>query len=147
MTTPASLGVTFACRDGLDASFRIAASDEEIVIDEVYHRMTTDSVLGDTDEAQAWGLNVFRECGSYVSDAKIQLLGPTYSAMLQGSPLIDSADVTVTRGSTGPRVDLVFAISVTPISPSTGLLADALAFVFRLDGDNFALVGNPNGGV
>lgn len=147
MTTHVSIGVTFACFDALDPSFRIAASDYEIVRDEVYHRMTTDSVIGDTDEALSWGLDVFRECGSYVDDAKVALLGPTYAAMLQGSPLIETADVTVTRGpSAPPAVDLVFTISVTPISPSTGLVGDALSFVFLLTADTFALVGNPDGG-
>lgn len=147
MTTPASLGVTFACFDALDPSFRIAASDYEIVRDEVYHRMTTDSVIGDTDEALSWGLNVFRECGAYLSDPQVQLLGPTYGAMLQNSPLIDSADVTVTRGDSPPGIiDLVFTVDVTPINPSTGVIGDALSFVFRLNGDTFGLVGNPDGG-
>jgi hypothetical protein len=147
VTTPASIGVTFACREGLDPSFRICASDEEIVIDEAWRRMTTDSVIGDTDEAANFGKNVFRECGSYLSDPQVQLLGPTYGEVLQRSPIIETADVTVTRGpSPSPMIDLVFTVAVTPINPSTGLIGDTLSFAFRLTGENFALVGNPDGG-
>ncbi len=148
MTIPATkLGVTFACRDGFDASFRVATTDREIVADEVYHRMTTDSVLGDTPEAINWGKNIFRECGGTVSDAKIKLLGPTYSAVLQGSPLVEHADVVVTRASSRTDlVDLLFEASVTPKNPITDEVAASLTFIFRLTGDTFELVGDPDGG-
>lgn len=135
MTT--RLGATFACRDGFDASFRLAADDAEIVGDEVYHRLTTDSVLGDSEDAVQWGIDVRRRCGAKMGDAEIAALGPELGAMLQGSDLIEHADVEVKRASPqGQTVDLLIAVNVTPLG-DTG----PLTFVFRLTGTTFSQVG------
>ena len=145
MLPPTTLGITFACRDGLDAQFSLAQSDEEIVEDEVLHRMTTDKVLGSTPEAQDWGRNVFRRCGATLSDGENLALGPEYSEVLQRSPLIEHADVAVSKfDSTPGLIALEFAINVTPKNPVTDETGAPLSFIFRLTAANFFRVGNPD---
>jgi hypothetical protein len=145
MTLPATIfGVTLSCRDGFDELFSVAQTDEQIVLDDVYHRMTTDTVLGDTEEAASFGLNVFRRCGAAMSDPQIAALGPEYAAMLQGSPLVEFADVAVTRGTRTDLIGLNFEVSVTAKSPLTGDIVGSFSFVFRLTGDTFFRVGDPD---
>ncbi len=145
MTLPATIfGVTLACRDGFDALFSVAQTDAEIVAAEVHRRMTTDFVLGDTPEAQQFGLNVFRRCGAAMGEAEVRALGPEYAAMLQGSPLIEHADVGVTRGERQDLLELTFAVQVTAKNPATGDFAGSFSFVFQLSGNNFFRVGDPD---
>jgi len=146
MTLPATtLGYTFACRDGFDPSFRLAQSDEEIVADEIYHRLTTSSVLGDTPEAASWGVNIFLLCGDHMGAARLAALGPALSAALQQSPLIETADVTVTPGPRTDLVDLAIAVDVTAKHPVTGEIAGGFTFLFALTGSTFRRVGDPDG--
>lgn len=140
-----TLGITFACRDGFTAQFSLAQTDEEIVADEVYHRMTTDRVLGDTPEALEWGSDVFRRCGATMTDGEILALGPEYAGVLQRSPLVDHADVGVTRlPSPQGTIALEFDINVTPKNPVTDETGEPLSFLFRLNAGNFFRVGNPD---
>ncbi len=130
------LGVTFACFRGLGARFQVATTDEEIIRDEVFHRLTTDTVLGDSDEARSFGLDVRRRLGARMSDDDVASIGPMLSAVLQQSGRLDSADVVVTRlPSTTVLLSLSFAVTVVTTS------ADTFSFLFQLTGSNFEQVG------
>ena len=132
------LGVTFACREDFDGLFSVATSDEQILQDEIFHRLTTDSVLGDTPEANDWGRDVRRLLGSPMTSADIATLGPELGDMLQQkSPLIEFADVTVTRTS-DIGDPLVLRIETTGQS-ATGA---PFSFLFTLDGTNYLRVGS-----
>lgn len=137
MSVP-SLGITFACRDDFDGLFSVATSDEQILRDEIFHRLTTDSVLGDTPEADDWGYDVRKLLGSPMTAGDIVELGPKLADMLQQrSPLIEFADVTVTRTS-AVGAPLVLLIETTGQS-STGV---PFSFLFTLDGTNYLRVGS-----
>ena len=145
MTLPSTtLGITFACLDGPDAQFRLAQTDEEILRDEVYHRLTTDSVIGDSADAQNFGRDVRRYAGARMSSSDVAELGPTLSAVLQQSGRVEYADVEVTR--TRPRPDLqhlTFAVTVRARHPATGDVGDAFTFLFLLTPDTFEQIGAP----
>ncbi len=137
-----TLGITFACFDGPDAMFRLAQSDREIMRDEVYHRLTCDTVLGDSDAAQSFGRDVRRYAGAKMSDTDVKELGPALSAVLQQSGRVEFADVTVTR--TKPRPDLqhlTFAVSVAARNPVTGDTGETFDFLFLLTPDTFEQIG------
>jgi hypothetical protein len=130
------LGVTFACFRGFGPRFEVATTDEQIVRDEVFHRLTTDSVLGDTPEASDFGLDVRVRLGSRMNDDDIAALGPTLSAVLQRSGRIDTADVTCTRLDSPPGLlSLQIAVSVTTVA------GDTFSFIFKLTGSTFEQVG------
>lgn len=134
MTT--TLGITFACTTDFTARFAVATSDEQILRDEVLHRLTCDSVLGDTDEARGFGLDVRQNLGARMSGDDPAALGPTLAAVLQRSPRIDAADVIVTSlPSTTGMLALQFAITVTAVTGVT------FTFLFRLTGATFEQVG------
>ena len=142
-----TLGITFACRDDLSPRFDIATTDEEILTDEIYHRLTTDRVLGfDVDgnytlEAAAFGDDVRKLAGAALSDADVAALGPRFAAVLQRSGRIETADVKVTAGPiVNGDVSLDFAINVVS---STDV---PFAFLFRLTGSTFTNVGVTPGG-
>jgi hypothetical protein len=126
----------------------VATTDEQILRDEVYHRLTTDRVLGfDEDgnytaDAASFGDDVRKLAGAAMSDDALAALGPRFSAMLQRSGRIDTADVTV---ATGPVVDgetsLDFSVSVVA---ADGAPYD---FLFRLTGTTFVNVGVTPGGI
>lgn len=143
MTIPTTtLGITFACLDGPDAQFRLAQTDGEIMRDEVYHRLTADSVLGDSDAAANFGRDVRRYAGAKMSLADVAELGPSLSAVLQQSPRVEYADVTVTR--TRPRPDLqhlTFSVVVAARNPITGDVGDTFSFLFLLTPDTFEQIG------
>ena len=143
MTLPiVTLGITFACLTGPDARFSVAQTDREIMGDEVYHRLTTDTVLGDSDEAQSFGRDVRQYAGARLTKTEIAELGPTLSAVLQQSGRVEFADVTVT--ATRPRPDLqhlTFAVSVTARDPVTGEVGDSFDFLFLLTPDTFEQIG------
>lgn len=134
MTT--TLGLTFACLFDLTARFAVATTDRQIAYEEVFHRLTTDSVLGDTDEATDFGFDVRTRLGADMSDDDIAGLGPMLSGVLQRSGRLDSADVVVTRGPGVPGlISLLFAVSVTLVT------GDSFSFVFKLTGSTFEQVG------
>lgn len=142
-----TLGITYACRDDCSPQFSICTTDEQILGDEVYHRLTTDRVLGFdsagnyTPDAASFGDDVRKLAGAALSDSAVAALGQRYSLMLQRSGRIETADVTVTRGdSTSGEVDLYFAVDVVS---STAL---PFAFLFRLTGTTFVNVGVSQGG-
>jgi hypothetical protein len=147
MTLPnVTLGYTFSCpAAGLDASFRLCETDAQIVTEECERRLTTRSVLGDTPEAIDFGENIFELCGDHVSDAEIPSLGPRLGGVLQKSPIIEHADVVVTRGTRTDLIDLFLEVTVTPKNPTTDEIGTSLSFFFRLTGDTFQRVGNPDG--
>ena len=139
------LGLTFSCRSALTAQFEVSTTDEQIVFDEVYHRLTTDSVLGDSDDAVSWGINVFRRCGAAMSDADVAALGPEFSAMLQQSPIVEFADVAVRKSrASGGTFDLEIAVNVTPKNPATNSIGEPLSFIFLLTPTTFLRVGDPD---
>lgn len=146
MILPATkLGITFACRDGFDAQFLLAQTDEQIVADEVQHRLTCRQVLGDTPEAIEWGINVFERCGAAMTDGEIAAFGPECGAVLQRSPLVEFADVEVTKlPSAKGTIALELYITVTPKNPVTDATGDGLSFIFRLNAGNFYRVGDPD---
>ncbi len=131
------LGNTFACFRGFTSQFAVATTDEQIIRDEVYHRLTTDSVLGASPEASDFGFNVSRNLGAEMSDDDIASLGPMLSAVLQRSGRLDSADVKVTRLDSVPGIlSLSIAVSVVAVT------GDTFDFLFRLTGSTFEQVGN-----
>ncbi len=135
MTT--TLGVTFACFRGFTSQFDIAQIDEQILRDEVFHRLTTDTVLGDSEDAASFGYDVRRRLGARMTDEEIAGLGPLLSSVLQRSGRVDSADVIVTRvATTGPLLSLLIAVSVVAITGET------FSFLFKLTGSTFEQVGN-----
>jgi hypothetical protein len=136
MTVP-SLGLTLACRDDFDGLFSVATSDEQILTDELYHRFTTDSVLGDTPQANDWGYDVRKLLGSPMTPGDIMALGPTLANVAQRSPLVEFCDVVVTRTS-APSNPLELKIEATGKS-ATG---SPFAFLFTLDATNYLRVGS-----
>ncbi len=141
-----TLGITFACRTDLSPRFDIATTDEQILGDEIYHRLTTDRVLGfDADgnytpEAASFGDDVRKLSGAGMSDADVKALGPRFSAVLQRSGRIETADVKVTSGTiVNGEMSLDFAINVVS---STDV---PFSFLFRLTGTTFVNVGLANG--
>jgi hypothetical protein len=121
----------------LSPRFDVAKTDEEILRDEVFHRLTTDSVLGDTDEAKDWGFDCRRRLGARMTKDDVEALGPLLSAVLQRSGRIDSADVRVTQlDAPAPgMLSLQIAVSVTAVT------GDTFSFLFRLTGSTFEQVG------
>jgi len=132
----ARLGHTFACFRDFGPRFEVNATDEQTVRDEVLHRLTTDSVLGDSPEATDYGFNVRRRLGARMTDDDVNALGPMLSAVLQRSGRIDSADVTCSRLPSPPGL-LSLMIAVTVIAPA----GDTFSFVFKLTGSTFEQVG------
>jgi hypothetical protein len=131
-----TLGYVFACLDGPDASFRLAQSDREILRDEVYHRLTTDSVIGEGPAAENFGKDVRGLLGGKLTDGDIEELGPTLAAVLQQSERIATALVDVTRTRLRPDlIHLSFAVTVTAV---TGVTFD---FLFLLTPDTFEQIG------
>lgn len=145
MSLPATmLGITIACFDGPDAQFRIAQTDEEILRDEVYHRLTTDSVVGDSPEAKNFGHDVRRYAGARLSATAEAELGPTLSATLQQSGRVEYADVTVTSERPSPDLlHLTFSVTVRARHPVTGDVGDSFVFLFLLTPDTFEQIGAP----
>jgi len=142
---PTLLGITFACRTGLDAQFSLAQTDEQIVAEEVEHRLTCRQVLGDTDEAIDWGIDIFERCGAAMTDAEIAAFGPECAAVLQRSPVVDYADVAATKLPSAPgTISLELAVTVRPKNPVTDEVGEPLSFIFRLTPDTFYRVGNPD---
>jgi hypothetical protein len=142
-----TLGITFACRDDLTPGFSLATSDAQILGDEIYHRLTTDRVLGFDDdgnytaEAASFGDDVRKLQGAAMTDDAIAALGPRFSAMLQRSGRIETADARVTRGVlVNGEAPLYFAVDVVA---STGA---PLSFLFRLTGATLVNVGVTPGG-
>jgi hypothetical protein len=134
MTT--TLGVTFACFRGLGPRFEVATTDEQIVRDEVFHRLTTDSVLGESDEAASFGYDVRQRLGARMTDDDVMALGPLLSAVLQRSGRIETADVKCARTPNDNGL-LVLGIGVT-VTIVTG---DTFSFLFLLTGSTFEQVG------
>ncbi len=141
-----TLGITFACRTDLSPRFDIATTDEQIVTDEIFHRLTTDRVVGFdptgeyTPDAASFGDDVRKLAGAALSDADVAALGPRYAAVLQRSGRIETADVRVTAGTiVNGETSLDFAINVVS---STDV---PFAFLFRLTGTTFVNVGVTNG--
>lgn len=131
-----TLGNTFACFTDVTGRFALAQTDEEILRDEVYHRLTTDTVLGDTDTARSFGFNVRQRLGARMSDDDIASLGPMLAAMLQRSGRVDSADVECKRLAGAPGLlSLSIAVSVIAVTGET------FAFLFQLSGSTFEQVG------
>ena len=142
-----TLGITFACRDDLSPRFDIATTDEQILGDEIYHRLTTDRVIGfDADgnytpDAASFGDDVRKLAGAALSDSDVKALGPRFASVLQRSGRIETADVRVTSGpAVAGEVSLDFAINVVS---STDV---PFAFLFRLTGTTFVDVGVTPGG-
>lgn len=132
-----SLGITFACFRGMTSQFDVATTDEQILRDEVFHRLTTDTVLGDSEDAASFGYDVRKRLGARMTDEEIAGLGPMLSAVLQRSGRVDAADVVVTRiMTTGPLLSLLISVSVIAITGET------FSFLFRLTGSTFEQVGN-----
>lgn len=127
--------------------FDVATTDEQILGDEIYHRLTTDRVIGFkedgsyTEDAAAFGDDVRKLIGAALSEADINALGPRYAAVLQRSGRIETSDVKVTNG---PIVDgeasLDFVIDVVS---STDV---PFSFLFRLTSTTFINVGVTPGG-
>lgn len=131
----ATLGRTFACRTDLGPRFELAQTDAQILGDDVFRRLTNDSVIGDSPEAIDFGDDVRKLQGARLTDGDIAGLGPRYSAVLQRSPRILTADVTVTRMPSAPgQVALRFDVSVTSeVGP--------FDFLYELNGTTFSQVG------
>ncbi len=134
MTT--TLGVTFACFRGFGPRFEVATTDEQIVRDEVFRRLTADSVLGDSPEAADWGYDLRQRLGARMTDDDAMALGPLLSAVLQRSGRIETADVKCDRIPNDSGL-LSLSISVT-VTTVTG---DTFSFVFKLTGSTFEQVG------
>ena len=130
-----TLGVTYSCFFDFTSRFGVCATNEEIVLAEVYHRLTTDNVIGDTPEAADWGDDVRKLQGAPLTEPQIAGLGPRFALVVQRSPLILTADIVVTSepAPTG-FVALLFAVTVT--TP-----AGTFYFVFRLTPETFEQVG------
>jgi hypothetical protein len=140
-----TLGITFACGTGFDAQFSLAQTDAQIVYDEALHRLTTKSVLGDTADAIEFGIDVFERCGAAMTDPEIAAFGPECAAVLQRSPVIETADVeAVRRASTPGTIALDLFVNVTPKNPTTDEPGEPLSFIFRLNAGNFYRVGDPD---
>lgn len=145
MTT--TLGVTFGCFDDLDASFSAAKTDYQIARDEVYHRLTTDAVLGFEDDGETltqaaadFGDDVRKLAGKSLTDRQASALGLKYTAVLQHSDILSSASVVVTKTQIGiAEIELNFAVTVVT---STG----PFTMFFLLSGTTFSQVGAPPGG-
>lgn len=135
MTAP-SLGTTFACQDDCDGLFSVCTTDRQILLQEMYHRITTDQVVGDTPEAENWGYDVRRRLGSPMTAGDIAALGPTLGDAVMRSPLFDFADVTATRTS-ADGAPLALKIAAT----GRGATGTPFSFVFTLDGVNYLQVG------
>lgn len=145
MTT--TLGITLACLDDCSPQFSICTTDEQILREEVYHRLTTDRVLGFDDDgnytpdAASFGDDVRKLAGASLTDSAVSALGPRYAAVLQRSGRIETADVKVTRGDiVNGEADLDFTVNVVS---STEL---PFSFLFRLTGTTFVNVGVSQGG-
>lgn len=133
MTT--TLGITFACRTDLGARFELAQTDAQILGDDIFRRLTCDSVIGDSPEAIDFGDNVRKLYGAKLSDGEVAGLGPRYSAVLQRSPRILTADVVVTRMPAPPgQIALRLTVSVTAE-------AGPFSFIYLLNGTTFSQVG------
>lgn len=130
-----TLGITFACRTDLGPRFELAQSDAEILGDDIYRRMMNDSVIGDSPEAIDYGDDVRKLMGAPLTDGDVEALGPRYSVMLQRSPRILTADVTVTRmpAATG-QIALRFSVGVTSES-------GPFDFLYELNETTFTQVG------
>lgn len=131
------LGVTFSCFRGLTSRFALAETDEQIVLHEVFHRLTADTVQGQSEEADSFGFDVRRRLGAAMSDDDVASLGPMLSSMLQRSGRLASADVRVSRlASTPGLLSLMFAVSVMTAA------GNSFSFLFQLTGSSFEQVGN-----
>ena len=103
-------GTDIACIDDADARWR-TCSGIRLVLQDVYHRYTTKSVLGrilnpdgtvePNPAAENYGDDVRLYVGSKQSDESAAALGPHLSEVAQRSARVETADATVTREDAG----------------------------------------------
>ncbi len=132
-----TLGVTLACFDDIGALGEVCETDEQETLDEVYHRLTTDSVLGDSDDARSWGYNLRARINAATIGDELLLLNPKLSAVLERSGRVDTAEVNCTElPATAGKVSMRVEVYVAPTSNK-----GPYAWIFELNGDTFKRVG------
>src|SRR5690349_15704424 len=115
-------GTDLACFDDAPSALFPPIDGLGLIRQEMYHRLTVDSVLGwileddgtlsPDPSAENWGKDVRRECGAPHTAASAAALGPQYAAVIQRSGRVATADIAVTRTILGNgMVALDFAIT------------------------------------
>lgn len=93
---PTAYGRDVRCFDDADALWS-EVTGLGVIAQDVYHRLTNDSVLGSTDEepnpdAENWGFDVQKLAGMSIDD--LASLPPIISAAVQRDPRIATCDVS-----------------------------------------------------
>ena len=111
---PAAYGTDLACILRTDVLFS-SATGIDVVRQDAYHRLLTDSVLGPAGDD--WGYDCRRLLGA--TDAQLQSFSALLSEVLQRDERITSAVVSITSSSTGTglRVVTVKAQCTTAAGP------------------------------
>lgn len=97
-TNPAeAYGKDVRCFDDADALWS-DVTGLGVVVQDVYHRLTNDSVLGSTEEAvnpdaDNWGFDVTRLAGMSIDD--LASMPPVISAAAQKDPRVATCDVSI----------------------------------------------------
>lgn len=136
-------GTAIGCMDDADPRWSTVVGNA-LVLQDVYHRITTDSVLGriinpdgtiePDPRAENFGDDVRNLVGSAQSDDELAALGPRFSAVVQRSERVDTADCRVESEDAGNgNVNLILYITGTS---ATG----PFNFVFRADSTTVKLL-------
>jgi hypothetical protein len=139
----ANTGTDIACMDDADPRWS-TCTGIALVLQGVYHRITTDSVLGriinedgtvEADpKAENFGDDIRKQVGAKHDDESAGALGPRYAAVIQRDERVLTADVVVTTEDAGNgNVDLILDV--------TGTSAEGpFEFVFRADSTTVKLL-------
>lgn len=106
----AAYGRDVACVEDADEFF----TDIEglgVVMQDAIHRITTDSVAGDSEEAFDWGYDCRRLLGMPADE--LAAMPPILVEVLTRDDRIDSAEVTLTATTTRGLADIEIAVTCT----------------------------------
>jgi hypothetical protein len=131
-------GVDLACFDDAPTPLFPTVTGLDLVEQDVYHRITNDSVIGWTiaddgspaldPDAENYGKDARRCLGQATTEASAAALGPQFSAAIQRSGRIEFADVAVTRRET-PGGIVVLTLAITGVAKQSG---EAFSFVYHV---------------
>lgn len=140
-------GTDILCMDDADPRWS-TCSGNALILQDVYHRITTDSVLGQIinsdgtieadPAAENFGDDVRNMVGLATSEELAAALGPRIAAVVQRSARIDTADCTVALEDAGNgKANLIIGISGTSA-------AGPFSFVFLASSTTVKLLSGGN---